>query len=135
MRRLPKKSKCLSLRAWASVNLCDCVTVCQGDCAFVSLEFVPLCLWSLCYRDSGSLNYCDSGSFGYCYSGRLGNRDSGSLDYCDSWRLGKCDSGSLGYSDSGVWAIVCTLGVGLQQHPGVICESLLVLSRIVFFGT
>ena len=81
LRILLKKSKCLSLRAWASVyrgncptvflGACatvyfgDCVTVWPGDCAIVSLEFVPLCLWSLCYRDSGSLRYCDSGTF--CY--------------------------------------------------------------------
>ena len=48
----------VSLCIWAVAPLCFV--------AIVSLEFVPLCLWSLCYRDSGRLGYCYSGSLGYC---------------------------------------------------------------------
>ena len=120
LRRLPKKSKCLSLRAWsivylggcttvylgdwatvyladcATVYLGDCARVCLSDCIIVSLAFVPLWLWSLCCRDSGRLGYCDPG------------------------RLDNCDSVSLGYSDSGVWTIVnsgsCALAAPLRRY-------------------
>ena len=120
LRRLPKKSKCLSLRAWTIVYLGDCITVyfgdwatvsfgdcatvyfgdfatvCLSDCTIVSLAFVPLWLWSLWCCDSGRLGYCDPG------------------------RLDNCDSVSLSYSDSGVWAIVnsgsCALAAPLWRY-------------------
>ena len=89
LRTLPRKSKCLSLRAWASVYLGDCATVFLGDCAIVYLgDCATVCLGDCAIVTLGSSSGCDFG--------RLGN-----------WYSGSLSSGTL------VFGLLCTLGVGL----------------------